>query len=135
MSVYYLHRQSQTTGPFPIGRLARMIAQGEASPDDLVCPVGQNEWMPLEYALPVSDAPPPPRNDAPHCVTRPHRVLALGLIFLGVPLVFVFFPLGIAFIVIGIILDRARYHCGACGNKVLFTTTICPSCRKTLVKK
>ena len=41
----YLHRNGQTYGPYPEESLRGFIESGHAGPSDLVCAVGDGEWV------------------------------------------------------------------------------------------
>lgn len=69
MSMYYLHRAGETTGPYAPGRLGMMLDAGEITATDQVCEVGTEEWLPVEFVRPIdaeprrrSLLPPPPRK-------------------------------------------------------------------------
>jgi membrane-bound ClpP family serine protease len=42
------------------------------------------------------------------------------------------FVLGIAIAVVGMCMDRVQWICGACGNGIEKTSTLCPHCRASL---
>jgi hypothetical protein len=72
--------------------------------------------------------------------TRPYTwaallfgVLSVGMMGLGV---LVFWPLaflGLPGLLVALVIDRKRWHCGACGNRVEKSSTMCPVCRATLM--
>ena len=44
---YYMARDGTTYGPYPQESLPYMLAAGQVIPEDLVCPEGGTEWVPL----------------------------------------------------------------------------------------
>lgn len=126
MSLYYVHRFGQTTGPFPSERIAAMLGAGEMRSTDLVCAMGAETWEPVCDAL---------GTRAVRRVARPYAALMAVLIVLGVIGVFVFFPVGVLLLVLGVVVDRKYYSCGACGNRVERSSMICPTCRAALTSE
>src|SRR6187402_3959292 len=63
-AMYYLNRGGAPEGPFEEARLVHMIQSGELTQGG-VCPVGQNQWLPLQaipafaHALASRQASPP----------------------------------------------------------------------------
>lgn len=47
MTSYYLAREGRQLGPFSELELRTMLSNGQASPTDLVCTVGDTQWRPL----------------------------------------------------------------------------------------
>lgn len=133
--MYFLHRNGETTGPFAPGRIAAMIAAGDADENDQVCAHGTEDWIPayLVTGQPVEAAPRAPQPVGMK-KSRPAKGASwlIGLAGLGF---FVFFPwilgvpLGVILILMAAIMDRPRFLCGGCGNRIEKTSTICPACR------
>jgi len=128
--MYYLHRDGETTGPFGVGRLVEMAGHGEISMEDLVCAPGTEDWIPLSYVLPA-----PPQAKAPTGIrkTRPYNGVSWLLAVCGVmTLIFlpwiIGVPLGVMLVLAGAVIDRPRYICPSCGNRVERTSVICPTC-------
>ncbi len=142
MSMYYLHREGTTTGPFAPGRLRQMWTAGEVGPGDLVCEHGTEEWMdaeaiamPMQEDLEVAAPRPPRRNEVRRFFRRPYGVLAIVVIVIGFGALFSpAFPLGILVVLIGLALGRERWFCGGCGNRIERTSAMCPACRAPLAK-
>jgi hypothetical protein len=44
MSSYYLHRDGQNHGPYPIEDMKQLIASGQVGPNELICPEGGSDW-------------------------------------------------------------------------------------------
>ncbi len=64
---------------------------------------------------------------------RPYSVLAFCVALIGLVLVlFVNMLLGALLIVVAACIDRARYLCEECGNRVEKTSRMCPVCRVPL---
>lgn len=136
--MYYLHIAGETTGPFGPGRLADMIAAGEISDQDLVCAHGTEEWIPAH--LVASTAPTAPVRELQPVGIRKTRPMA-GMswtLFLVAVLLLVFLPwlislpIGLVLIIVAACVDRPRYLCGGCGNRIEKTSRICPACRAKL---
>jgi rubrerythrin len=69
---------------------------------------------------------------------RARRLPEFLLFFLGI-CTFFLFGIGVIFIVVAIIISICRHdkkiitwRCSACGNEVVETSTICPTCKKCL---
>jgi len=63
------------------------------------------------------------------------QILALCFFIGGIALLFLFWPLGLLAMLLGIVVDTIRtveHSCGACGNHVASTSTLCPTCHFTL---
>lgn len=45
---YFLARDGQTYGPYPEENFPSMLAAGQVLGNDLICPEGSSQWMPLE---------------------------------------------------------------------------------------
>ena len=63
------------------------------------------------------------------------QILAFCFFFGGIALLFLFWPLGLLAMLLGIVVDTIRtveHTCGACGNHVALTSTLCPTCHFTL---
>jgi hypothetical protein len=63
--------------------------------------------------------------------------IALGLVGVGIGLVGLYgspllLAVGIVLVVAGASTDRVQWICGACGNPVEKTSTMCPHCRASL---
>lgn len=58
---YYLARDGQTYGPYPQENFPSMLAAGQVVADDLVCPEGGSDWVPLSQVpgLAPTAAPAP----------------------------------------------------------------------------
>ena len=63
---FWLHRNDNTEGPFPIDELQNRLRDGELSPDDQICPMGESTWQPLSSLdAPPVPPPPPPQDELP----------------------------------------------------------------------
>ena len=64
---------------------------------------------------------------------RPLAALSWCLAIAGFAAFFIIPRGGVAFgaalIVVALLIDRKTFLCGACGNKIEKTSTLCPSCR------
>jgi len=134
MSMYWVHRDGETTGPFAPGRIAQMIDGGQIGDDTSVCAVGTEEWIPAHI---VAERPVPARPAAVEpkakVARRPHQLIGGLLILVGIALLFS--PLALAGLLLGIVglaLQRRQYHCAGCGNRVEKLSTLCPACRVPL---
>jgi len=47
MPNYYLHLNGENHGPYPTEELKRQLSSGEIKADDLVCPEGGEDWVPV----------------------------------------------------------------------------------------
>jgi len=56
---YYMARDGTTYGPYPQESIPSMLAAGQMVPDDLVCPEGGSEWVPLKSVPGLSGAASP----------------------------------------------------------------------------
>lgn len=57
MASYYLHRDGENFGPYESEDFFNYLQQGQIQPNDLVCPVGDNEWVPASsIARPLSSS-------------------------------------------------------------------------------
>ena len=56
---YYMARDGTTYGPYPQESFPTMLAAGQVVPEDLVCPEGGAEWVPLSSVPGLSGAPSP----------------------------------------------------------------------------
>jgi hypothetical protein len=45
MPSYYLHRDGQNHGPYPLEDMKQLIASGQVGPDELICPEGGSDWV------------------------------------------------------------------------------------------
>lgn len=62
-------------------------------------------------------------------VSRPWNGLSWGIGIAAVlAMLFYSWKLGLFLLIVAIAVDRRRYLCGNCGNKVLKSAMICPSC-------
>ena len=141
MSMYYLHRAGATTGPYTPVRLGIMVDAGEIAATDQVCEIRKTEWMPVEFVLPVSE----PLAKATARVAEKVRLqpffwLSVLLFFSGVAFALFFakiigVPFGVALILVAVALDRPRFLCGECGNRIEKSSVVCPTCQARLVKR
>ncbi|MDX1681282.1 MAG: DUF4339 domain-containing protein [Akkermansiaceae bacterium] len=46
MPNYYLHRDGENLGPFPLEEIKRQVAAGDILQNELVCPEGGEDWIP-----------------------------------------------------------------------------------------
>jgi hypothetical protein len=63
------------------------------------------------------------------------QILALCFFIGGIALLFLFWPLGLLAMLLGLVVDTIRtveHSCGACGNQVARTSTLCPTCHFSL---
>jgi|GEM_PF-3255867 len=74
----------------------------------------------------------PSAETAKRITKRPNFIASLILGLIGVVTLFLFWPLGIVLIIIACVNDKTICTCGGCGNTVLPTSTLCPTCRKVL---
>lgn len=81
MSMYYLHRDGETTGPFGAGRIAEMIRAAEISEHDLVCAFGTEEWIPAYMAAPTPSPPARPTLAPTAAITSGKRGVTSLLLF------------------------------------------------------
>ncbi len=138
--MYYLHRSGETTGPFASGRLRQMWDAGEITHTDQVCAHGTEEWVPADaIAAPTleddrASRSVPARPMALHSFVRPWNGISLFLGAIGIVTLFTGPIFGIITIIIAIAIDRKRYVCGDCGNRIEKTSTICPACQSVLVR-
>ena len=142
MSMYYLHRAGETTGPFAPGRLAMMIEAGEITGTDQVCEVGTEEWLPAYIMASAAPEPvvKPKAVVMPRVARSPYVWLALFIFLMGILTMIMIpwiigVPAGILLIVISLIVDRRHHICGGCGNRVEKTSMVCPACHAKLVKR
>ncbi|MDP7009856.1 MAG: DUF4836 family protein, partial [Verrucomicrobiota bacterium] len=56
---FWLFRNDNTEGPFSIDELQNRLQDGELSPDDKICPMGESDWQPLST---IAAPPPPPEG-------------------------------------------------------------------------
>jgi len=56
---YYMAREGTTYGPYPQESFPAMLAAGQMIPEDLVCPEGGTEWVPLSSVPGLSGAASP----------------------------------------------------------------------------
>lgn len=141
MSMYYLHRNGETSGPLAIGRLSQMWTAGEIGPDDLVCALGSEEWIQAEVIAGsevLRDEAGWKATAKPKVVgkvtRRPYRAIGWVVVILGLgTLVTPAFLIGILLILIGLGLNRPHFHCGKCGNRVEKISVLCPTCRAALL--
>ena len=56
---YYMARDGTTYGPYPQESFPTMLAAGQLVPEDLVCPEGGTEWVPLSSVPGLSGAAAP----------------------------------------------------------------------------
>jgi hypothetical protein len=135
MSMYYLHRDGETTGPFGQGRIADMIRDGEISDQDQVCAHGTEEWIPAGFVVPGPPAAPGKLPPAGIRKTRPMAGMS-WMLFLFAIVSMLLLPwligvtIAILMIVVAVCVDRPRYLCGGCGNRIERTSQICPACRR-----
>jgi len=146
MSMYYLHRAGATTGPYTPVRLGIMVDAGEIAATDQVCEIGKTEWMPVEFVLPVSEVArwAPQSTYALKTSRRPWAFLSVILCLIAVIGLY-FWALNrvggsgafvsLLLIVIGLAVDRRKWLCGQCGNRIEKTSGLCPVCKATLVFK
>ena len=141
MSMYYLHRAGATTGPYTPVRLGIMVDAGEIAATDQVCEIGKDEWMPVEFVLPVSEPPTKAMaRTAEKVRSQPFFWLSVLLFFSGIGFVLFFakiigVPFGVALILVSLVLDRPRFLCGECGNRIEKSSVVCPTCNARLVKR
>lgn len=145
--MYYLHRGGETTGPFAPGRIGSMIESGEICGDAQVCAHGTEDWIPAFTVVPIKEDPKPKQEKkitAQRIRKSPFVWIAVVFAMLGFGVIVwavlgrapsIFAIGGIILILIGLLVDRRRYICGACGNKVEKTSIVCPTCRAVLVKR
>lgn len=157
--MYYLARNGNVSGPFAEGRLISMEDQGEIDETDQLAIVGSEDWIPASDILaPIRfeiEERETLREERAASARRPiparkkrKRSLLLFLVSLIVSL------LGIGFLIasvlnlslFGIVLsllvvcasvaiDRPRWICEKCGNRVEKTSMQCPACGVPLVRK
>lgn len=140
-TTYWLCRAqgSLTEGPFTLTQLRAMYAAGTITVEALVCEHGAQAWSEARWML---DAEQVPEQETAYIRSRRVRkggsgcgalvLFLIGLVILFSPL----FLLGIAFMILGMMLDVKHGHewfCGACGNTVAVTSTQCPTCRVILL--
>src|SRR5262249_13613963 len=53
---YYMARDGTTYGPYPQESFPSMLAAGQVVPEDLVCPEGGSDWVPLSSVPALSGA-------------------------------------------------------------------------------
>lgn len=74
MSMFYLHRAGETTGPYAAGRIAQMIDAGEIDDTTLACAHGTEDWIPAHL---VAQRPEPVKTRAaqasPKVSSRPFQ--------------------------------------------------------------
>jgi DNA-directed RNA polymerase subunit RPC12/RpoP len=139
MSMYYLHRAGETTGPYAPGRLGMMLDTGEITATDQVCEVGTEEWLP---AYMVEAKPEPVKAKKPAEVVA-RRVMKAPLVWLAlliaaigfVTLFALHWAVGLLLIVLAMVVDRRHYVCGGCGNRIEKSSVVCPTCQARLVKR
>jgi len=73
MVSYWLAREGQKFGPYPLEELNRMLAGGTAFATDLVWKEGMPAWAPLSQVVPLPGAPgaPPPPPPPPPTPSQP----------------------------------------------------------------
>ena len=142
MSLYYLHRGGVTTGPFAEGRLRQMWTGGKISAGDMVCEHGTREW--IDAGVIAAQGPVETREASPLLAKRvarqPFFLLSLALFAAGVGFALLFpqiigIPFGAVLIIVALAIDRPRFICGQCGNRVAQTSVMCPACAARLVKR
>ncbi len=137
--MYYLHRAGETTGPYAPGRLGIMLDAGEIAATDQVCEVGTEEWLPVEVVRPVAEPVAKVTARIAYKVrSQPFFWLSALLFFCGVGFALFFakiigVPFGVALILVAVALDRPRFLCGECGNRVERSSVVCPACQARLV--
>jgi len=140
---YWLCRAqgSATEGPFTLAQLRAMYAAGTITVQALVCAYGAQEWSEARWMLDAEAQQVPEQETAyirSRRVTKGGSGCAAMVLFL-IGLVILFSPLfllGVAFMILGMMLDVKHGHewfCGACGNTVAVTSTQCPTCRLMLL--
>jgi len=68
---YFLYKDGQQLGPYPLSHITEMISQGRLSRTDWTWTQGLAEWQPL-YTLPGIVLPPPPPPPPPSPPAAPH---------------------------------------------------------------
>ena len=61
---YYMARDGTTYGPYPQESFPAMLAAGQVVPEDLVCPEGGSDWVPLSSIPGLSGAASPAQTAA-----------------------------------------------------------------------
>lgn len=139
MSMYYLHRAGETTGPFAEGRLRQMWTAGEIGPDDLVCAHGTEDWIPASIAVPEEMPAAPRKIEVPVGKKKKRPFLLLSWLFFlaGIGLMIALpwmigLPCGVILILVAISVDRPLWICGGCGNRIEKTSAVCPACGRRI---
>ena len=144
MSMYWVAKNGESTGPYAEGRLITMWESGDIGPDDMLALHGTEDWFSADAILPgliedrralnpVSSAGK--KKSARRKLKQSGFGLGLVMVILGVfCLIVVNWILGIVFIVVGALINRVYVVCGACGNRVEKGATLCPACRVELTR-
>lgn len=139
MSMYYLHRAGETTGPFAPGRLQQMWRAREIGPADQVCEHGSDEWLPAEViAMPTLEEDREVNERTAWIrALRPYAALSWALWSLGIVIAVLTFGaawfLYVPLLVVGFFFNPPRYVCAGCGNRLEKTSARCPSCAARIV--
>lgn len=80
---YYMARDGTTYGPYPQESFPTMLAAGQLVPEDLVCPEGGSEWVPLSSVPGLSGAASP--SPAAPAVTVPAAAAAQPRLKMSTP--------------------------------------------------
>lgn len=159
MAMYYLAQNGAVTGPFAEGRLISMEDAGEIGLDDQLAIAGTEDWLPATDVLaPIrleiedremlrQERKESKRRQMP--VRRKKKrsalliiasliVFLIGLSFLiGSLLNLSLLGIGFSLLVIlaAAAIDRPKWICEKCGNRVEKTSTQCPACGVPLTRK
>lgn len=146
--MYYLAQGGDVTGPFGEGRILEMGDAGELVNDAQVALHGSEDWFPADDLLTTlwaerKEQRAGERRNASKIETarlrkkRPLLGVSILLSLLGVGLMIFIQPFWVGLIVLigGACLDRVRWICGKCGNRVEKSSKLCAACQCSLTRK
>lgn len=126
-------------GPYHEATIEKMVARQQIKPEDLLCLEGDDTWEPAWTLLPhvFKAGKVKVREGGPvSWVLGGSAVvcLLLGLVsFVDRPLIAGgFWGLMLVLLLITLFVERKKWICGFCGNRVERTSLVCPSCQGAL---
>jgi hypothetical protein len=123
-------------GPYDEATLARMVKRKQIEPEDLLCLEGDDQWEPAWMLRPDLFKAGKVRVREGGCLGWALGATAAVCALLGVAS-FVerpfiaggFWGLMIVLLVVTAVVERKRWICGFCGNRVERTSLVCPACQ------
>ena len=159
MAMYYLAQEGKVTGPYAEGRLISMEDRGEIGLSDQLAIAGSEDWLPAADVLaPIrveleereelrKERAAAKRKQMP--VRRKRKrslilflaslivaLLGLGFLFASI-LNLNLLGIGLSFLtlLLAAAIDRPKWICEKCGNRIEKTSKQCPSCGVPLIGK